>query len=169
MAVGGRADVNLNEHALYALLDAPDGEVARWMQQHVVEPITQEAKRRAPVSKAGTDALHAHESPDEGRVYLTQIRRPSGWLRHEIQWRHGQDEEGMYWDVESPARSVHGAPYGLFMEVGTKPHRITSHGRWPLRNRMTGQVFGRSVWHPGTKPQPYLRPALDHVLFGLRG
>jgi hypothetical protein len=31
----------------------------------------------------------------------------------------------MYWDIESPARSVHGAPYGLFMEVGTKPHRIT--------------------------------------------
>lgn len=173
MAAGGRSRVDLNESALYDLLDAPDGTVARWMQEHVVEPITQEAKRRAPVSKAGINTLKAYEAgeEDDNRVYLTEIRRPSGWLRSQIRWRYGHDDEGMYWDIESPARAAsHGqGPYGLFMEVGTKPHPIVSHGRWPLRNRITGQVFGHSVFHPGTKPQPYLRPALDHVLFGLRG
>lgn len=167
MAVGGRVD--LNEDALYQLLDAPDGEVARWMQEHVAEPITQEAKRLAPVSKLGTNALHAHEAAEDDPhgVYLTEIRRPSGWLRSHIQWRFGRDEEGMFWDIESPATSVHGAPYGLFMEVGTKPHGIDSKGPWPLRNRHTGQVFGQHVNHPGTAPRPYLRPALDKVLFGL--
>lgn len=45
-------------------------------------------------------------------------------------------------------------------EYGSRPHRITSHGNYPLRNRETGQVFGRSVWHPGTPEQPFMRPAI---------
>jgi hypothetical protein len=166
VAVGGRVEVDLDEAALYQLLDAPDGAVARWMQRKVVEPITQEAKRRAPVSKAGSEALLA-TFEDDGAMSLQVVRRRSGYLRSHIGWRHGSDEEGMYWDIESPARSFEGAPYGLFMEVGTKPHGIDSHGSWPLRNRRTGQVFGRHVNHPGTAPRPYLRPALDQVLFGL--
>ena len=166
MAVGGRVDVDLDEEALYQLLDAPDGEVARWMQTKVAEPITQNAKRLAAVSKAGTTAL-VESWEDDGAMSLTEVHRPSGYMRSQIGWRFGQDEEGMYWDIESPARSLQGAPYGLFVEVGTKAHPIDSHGPWPLRNRQTGQVFGQHVNHPGTKPQPYLRPALDLVLSSL--
>jgi hypothetical protein len=48
----------------------------------------------------------------------------------------------------------------LVTELGSRPHAIDSHGRYPLRNRETGQVFGRHVNHPGTRAQPFLRPAL---------
>lgn len=45
-------------------------------------------------------------------------------------------------------------------EYGSRPHLIVSHGTWPLRNRTTGDVFGRVVHHPGTPAQPFMRPAL---------
>ena len=46
-----------------------------------------------------------------------------------------------------------------WVEYGTPPHEIVSHGSWPLRNRETGDVFGPVVWHPGTPAQPFMRPA----------
>jgi len=45
-------------------------------------------------------------------------------------------------------------------EYGSRPHVIESHGPWPLRNRETGEVFGRIVNHPGTPAQPFMRPAV---------
>lgn len=45
-------------------------------------------------------------------------------------------------------------------EYGSRPHLIVSHGSWPLRDRATGQVFGRVVHHPGTPAQPFMRPAV---------
>ncbi len=71
----------------------------------------------------------------------------------------GVDNGEAYIDVETAAEDEHGAPIGLFTEVGTRPHVIESHGDYPLRSR-TGQVFGRRVNHPGTQAQPHLRPAL---------
>lgn len=44
------------------------------------------------------------------------------------------------------------ASYGAYVNNGTRPHIITSTGPWPLRNRATGQVFGRVVHHPGHQP-----------------
>ena len=45
-------------------------------------------------------------------------------------------------------------------EYGSKPHMIRSTGKWPLRNRETGETFGREVRHPGTPEQAFMRPAL---------
>lgn len=50
--------------------------------------------------------------------------------------------------------------YSTYVELGTAAHTISSHGDYPLRNRETGQTFGRTVHHPGTPAQPYMRPAL---------
>lgn len=47
-----------------------------------------------------------------------------------------------------------------YIEYPTRPHIIRSHGPWPLRNRETGQVFGPVVHHPGTRAQPFMRPAI---------
>lgn len=47
--------------------------------------------------------------------------------------------------------------YATFVELGTGPRLIVSTGPWPLRDK-DGRVFGRSVHHPGTPAQPYLRP-----------
>lgn len=70
------------------------------------------------------------------------------------------DAQGPHVDIETGAEDEHGAPIGLFTEVGTAPHEIRSKGDYPLRNAKTGQVFGRKVNHPGTEAQPHLRPAL---------
>lgn len=53
-----------------------------------------------------------------------------------------------------------GLEYWADQEYGTDPHVIESTGDWPLRNKETGQVFGRRVNHPGNAAQPYLRPAV---------
>ena len=144
MAVGGRVSLVFDEAALAELLHGPDGPVARDLQRKG-EIVTQGAKRRAPVSPAGSNG------------------RPSGYLRSQIYWRLGVDSLGIYVDVFSPATTPDGAPYGLFVEVGTAPHIIMSHGDYPLRNRRTGQVFGPIVNHPGTAAQPHLRPALEDL------
>jgi Bacteriophage HK97-gp10, putative tail-component len=53
-----------------------------------------------------------------------------------------------------------GTDYWASVEYGSRPHIIQSHGDYPLRNRETGQAFGRLVHHPGTPAQPFMRPAL---------
>lgn len=50
--------------------------------------------------------------------------------------------------------------YAASVEFGSRPHIIRSHGDYPLRNAETGEAFGQVVHHPGTKAQPFLRPAL---------
>lgn len=50
--------------------------------------------------------------------------------------------------------------YGLYVELGTNPHVIRATNATVLANKETGQVFGPVVHHPGTKAQPFLRPAL---------
>jgi hypothetical protein len=49
--------------------------------------------------------------------------------------------------------------YWAPVEFGSAPHWIESHGDYPLRDEH-GNIFGRRVWHPGTTPQPFMRPAL---------
>jgi hypothetical protein len=144
VAVGGRVTLVFDETAMAELLRGPQGPVARDLERKG-EIVTQGAKRRAPVSPDGSHG------------------RPSGYLRSQIHWRLGADEIGLYVDILSPAETPDGAPYGLFMEVGTAPHVIASHGNYPLRNRRTGPVVGRIVQHPGTAAQPHLRPALEDL------
>lgn len=142
MAVGGR--IEWDDSELDKLLNGTEGPVARDLQGKA-EVVTQGAKRRAPVSPDGSHG------------------RPSGWMRSHIGWRITKDSRGLVAIVESPATTPEGFPYPLVVELGSAPHIIESHGDYPLRNRKTGQVFGKRVRHPGTDPQPYLRPALDDI------
>lgn len=57
-------------------------------------------------------------------------------------------------------RVVAEAKYAAAVETGTKPHIIRARGR-VLANTRTGQFFGKTVHHPGTRAQPYMRPAVD--------
>lgn len=119
MAIGGRSiTVELDEAAI-ALFCREDPAVLH-MLQGKAETVTQEAKRLAPVSPAGSNG------------------RPSGYLRSRIEYELGEDSEGAYADISSPALSVAGDPYGLFQEVGT------------------------SIM----EAQPHLRPALDVIANG---
>jgi HK97 gp10 family phage protein len=56
------------------------------------------------------------------------------------------------------------AKYWQAVEYGTKPHVITVKKKQVLANKKTGQVFGKRVNHPGTKPKPMVRPALKTVI-----
>ena len=55
------------------------------------------------------------------------------------------------------------ADYAKYVNDDTVPHVIESHGPWPLRNRETGEVFGRIVHHPGTKGQHFIEKTADSM------
>jgi hypothetical protein len=85
--------------------------------------------------------------------------RPSGYLRNSIVAQPGPGDT----IIVGPT-----ADYGGYVNNGTRPHIIRSHGPWPLRSRATGQVFGPVVHHPGTRAQRYVEAAardLDGVTF----
>lgn len=102
-------------------------------------------KRRIPVSADGSNG------------------RPAGYARDRIHVERGRDAESPYRDIGSDAETPDGYPYPLGLELGTVRHTITSKGDHPLRNRRTGQVFGRTVDHPGTQPYPWCRAALGDL------
>lgn len=53
------------------------------------------------------------------------------------------------------------ASYALFVHEGTRPHTIRVQNRRVLANKRTGQIFGRTVNHPGTRANPFLQRAVD--------
>lgn len=61
-----------------------------------------------------------------------------------------------------------GAAYGWFVEAGTRPHEIRpKNGKFLKFAGRNGTVFTSKVSHPGTKPQPYIEPAVERRLPGL--
>jgi len=54
------------------------------------------------------------------------------------------------------------APYGGYVEFGTGPHVIRPKSKKVPSFVVNGKrVFATKVNHPGTKAQPYVRPAFD--------
>lgn len=80
------------------------------------------------------------------------------------------------WKVRPTVRTPNGAwtevsnstPYAKAVEFGSRPHVIRLRKKSVLMNRKTGQVFGKQVNHPGNRPKPMLRPAVDAVLPRMR-
>lgn len=55
-------------------------------------------------------------------------------------------------------------PYAKFVYFGTKPHVIKPKKMKALANKKSGQIFGKSVNHPGTKANPYLEKAFSEYI-----
>lgn len=53
------------------------------------------------------------------------------------------------------------ARYAGFVEFGTRPHEIRPVTKKVLANRKTGQIFGKLVHHPGTRPNPFMERIID--------
>lgn len=54
------------------------------------------------------------------------------------------------------------APYAFFVENGTRAHPIVARRAKVLRFVQNGDtVFRRRVFHPGTKPRPFMQTARD--------
>lgn len=93
--------------------------------------------------------------------------RPPGYARDRIAARPTVSlRGGLAFDIGSDATTPGGFPYPIVLDRGSRPHTITAHGDYPLRNRATGQVFGRTVHHPGTKPTYWCTGSTD-VLRGI--
>jgi hypothetical protein len=78
----------------------------------------------------------------------------TGFLKNSINYRiiHNGAEIGM-------------APYAVYVEFGTAPHIITPKKKggtlhWKSDNK---DVFAKKVNHPGTRPQPFIRPSLNNL------
>lgn len=111
------------------------------------EIVEQGQQRRIPVSRDGSHG------------------RPAGYAKSKIHIERGRDLLSPFYDIGtgSDALTPDGTNYPLILELGSVPHEIRSKGEYPLRNRKTGQVFGRVVQHPGTKAYPWLRAALADI------
>ena len=127
--------------------------------------VVNEMKRLAPVSP--TFQTYARPLPlgTSTRGGTTRRRfqgdlplRPSGYMRNSIAAFRQPDGS----IIIGPT-----APYARYVNNGTPPHEIVSHGPWPLRNRATGQVFGRRVHHPGTAAVHFVERSVE-VLRGVR-
>lgn len=55
-------------------------------------------------------------------------------------------------------------PYAKFVYFGTKPHVIKPKKMKAGANKKSGQIFGKSVNHPGTKANPYLEKAFSKYI-----
>lgn len=140
-----------NEPEVFWLLKSYEGPVGLHIAK-LARRCTRTAKQNANVSPAGD----------------VEAGRPPGYMRARIRWDRGRDVIGVYADISSPARTARdNAPYGLFVEVGTRAHVIRPKrpNGW-LRFMVDGRiVFAKIVHHPGTRPYAYLRRAL----YSLRG
>jgi hypothetical protein len=99
-------------------------------------------RRRIPVSRDGSHG------------------RPAGYARSRIHIEAGADPLGPWWDIGSDAETPDGYPYPVGLELGTRAHPIDARNAKVLANRRTGQIFGKHVDHPGTRPYPWCRAAL---------
>lgn len=138
MARGGR--VALDQRAIDALASSASVKLLT----EACEVVLQGAKRRCPVSPAGS------VDPETG------VAHPSGYLRSSIKSRvipAGSQFVGIVGTTTG---------YAWYVEFGTSPHVIRAKRASVLANSK-GDVFGPVVHHPGTKAQPFLRPALDDL------
>lgn len=85
-----------------------------------------------------------------------RVKVKTGNLRRQITHVTKHDE-----DV-SRAKVGSNLEYAQPLEEGSKPHKIKSKDGKPLRFQVNGKwVVVDEVNHPGTKPQPFLRPAIE--------
>lgn len=113
-------------------------------------------------------ALHAPRvAAQEGAAEaqkVGQFKDRTGRLRSGIVARFVRgSESSVTWQILSRA------PYSKFVEQGTRPHVILPRNAKALRFVINGQViFAKKVNHPGSRPYPFMGPALmkaERVLY----
>ena len=105
------------------------------------------------IPSLGADLVHAVTD----QAYLAmRVRAPvkTGELRDSITKR----SVGLHGEVTV------GAPHGVFVALGTRPHLIMPVRARALRFEAGGRiVFTKLVHHPGTRPNPFVQRAADIV------
>lgn len=145
--------VEWNDRAVHAIGD-PNANAALARELYLLAArIHLNMKRLCPVSPVVPVYARGGRPVPGGRRYAGDFPlRPSGHLRQSIKrYRLGDGS----WIIGPTA------DYAEYVNSGTVPHEIRSHGPWPLRNRATGQVFGRIVHHPGTRGVHFVERAVE--------
>ena len=90
---------------------------------------------------------------DAKRVEVGRFKNRTGNLRRSIFRR-----------VESATRGIIGVgeKYGAYVEFGTRPHIIRARRARVLADKKANIIFGKVVRHPGSKPYPFMKPALEN-------
>jgi HK97 gp10 family phage protein len=92
-----------------------------------------------------------HRVIDEGKSFTPR----TGHLQQSIRVDLSNVNEGK-------AEIVADASYAPFVEFGTKPHVIKPKRRQTLRwATEEGYIFAKLVRHPGSKPYPFFRKAIE--------
>jgi HK97 gp10 family phage protein len=110
--------------------------------------ILEDAKRRVPV---------ATPNAENQRLYGGR----EGLLRDSIRLTTRSRRGQLTVNITAGGDKVKGggdAYYAHFVEFGTKPHTITAG---PGKFLPLGNGFLKSVMHPGSRPNPFMRNALD--------
>lgn len=124
--------VVFNESSLTRLLGSPEGPVARDLLRRAIN-----VENQAKINATGRPGPNVQ----------------TGRLRSSITHDLRRDSIGLV------ARVGTNVSYGAYVELGTTPHRIVARNRRALFWRGARHPV-RAVNHPGTRPFPYLRPAL---------
>lgn len=92
-------------------------------------------------------------------IYEEMLRRVperTGALKKDLRIKVGH----MRWEIGPES-----VPYAMYVEHGTKAHVIRAKDAKALRfNGRNGPVFAKEVRHPGTRAQPYIKPAFDKYI-----
>ncbi|WP_457567889.1 HK97 gp10 family phage protein [Desulfurobacterium sp.] len=95
-----------------------------------------------------------HFSIDEGKAFTPR----TGHLQQSIHPDFSRVNEGR-------AEIVAGVSYAPFVEFGTRPHLIRPRRRKSLRwATEEGYIFAKLVRHPGSRPYPFFRTAIEEGL-----
>lgn len=117
--------------------DLPVSKAISIWEAEVAPALIAEIRRRAPISPT--------ENGGRLRDSINMSRRSSGG--------------GV------SVRITSSAPYAKYVESGTRPHRIEPRQalalHWSDRGR---DMFAKGVNHPGTKPNPFVRQAIDAMM-----
>jgi hypothetical protein len=104
----------------------------------------------------GADLVAAHAKTSHGYTDRT------GLLTNSID---KGDLEGSFKSQDLTITVSAGAPYAVFVEEGTRPHKIRPRFRkslrWPVEG---GFAFAKEVDHPGTRAVHFLRGAMEAKL-----
>jgi len=129
-----KLDVSIKLNLKTAEVTKAVKDAARLAMRDTVEAVATEAQRNSPVITGNNRRLIKSEVSGMG---ANEVVDPA--------------------KIQGAVFSTSG--YGGILEVGSAPHLITVKNAKVLTD---GKIFfGKTVHHPGTKPHPYFKPALD--------
>ena len=124
---------------------------------------------RVEVTRSGLD-VKAFADTFIARIVKPLLEEAAGFAEREMKERAPRRTGALVKSIRKTIReraAVIGptVPYAIYVEYGTRPHEIRPVHARALRFEVAGEVvFATRVWHPGTKPQPFVRETAEETV-----